>query len=538
MNFKILLVSGKICSGKTTMSNYFREHFKFIQIKSIELLLRHPKAHAIPKERRSLQEFGMRLDKETSSEWILEGLMQFIEENPNVPGFVVDAVRMQEQIDIIRKKFGRRVVHVHLIAPQEELASRYLTREKAKIRELKSYEEASENPVEAAVDSLEEKADIVIDTFRTSIKDVPIPVSARLGLLSNPYERKVDVIIGGQYGSEGKGNICSFLAPEYKVLVRVGGPNAGHKVYKEPDPYTFHQLPSGTLNSPEAKLIIGPGAVINPKMALREIKDLNITKERLFIDAKSMVIEEKDLENEKELVRSIGSTGQGVGEASARKILGRSDSNTRLAGDIEELKPFITDTGELLEKCYREGLPILVEGTQGTGLSIHHGFYPYVTSRDTTVAGCLSEAGISPSRVRKIIMVVRTYPIRVESPSERTSGPLENEINWDMVAMRAGIDASELKEKEITSTTGKKRRVGEFDWQLFRKSCSLNAPTDIALTFVDYISGTNRAARRFDQLSPESIKFIEELENVARAPVSIISTRFAYRNIIDRRNWF
>lgn len=130
------------------------------------------------------------------------------------------------------------------------------------------------------------------------------------------------------------------------------------------------------------------------------------------------------------------------------------------------------------------------------------------------------------------------YPIRVESPTEGTSGPLEMEIDWDIIAARAKIDPGELKSKEITSTTGKKRRVGEFDWKLFRKSCSLNAPTDIALTFVDYICGTNKAARRFDQLSLDTIKFIEEIENVARVPVSIISTRFAYRNIIDRRNWF
>lgn len=520
------------------MSKYFESKFQFIHVNSREMLLNHPKAHTGLLERRNLQEFGQLLDKETNSKWILDGLLEVVKLNPGCSGFVVDAVRIEEQIDVIRKQFGRKVVHVHLIAPENELATRFTARAKEKIAELLNYEEALRDPVEASVDSLKEKADIVIDTFRTSIKDVPIPVCARLGLLSNPYERKVDVIVGGQYGSEGKGNICGYLAPEYKVLVRVGGPNAGHKVYKEPKPYTFHQLPSGSLNSPNAKLIIGPGSVINPKIILQEIADLKISSDRLSIDPKSMIIEEKDLANEGVLIKAIGSTGQGVGEASARKILGRSDPNVRLAKDIEELKPFIADTGELLETFYREGAPILVEGTQGTGLSIHHGFYPYVTSRDTTVAGCLSEAGISPSRVRKVIMVVRTYPIRVESPVEKTSGPLEKEINWSIVAERANIDYAELIGKEITSTTGRKRRVGEFDWQLFRKSCSLNAPTDIALTFVDYISSANQSARRFDQLSQDTIEFIEEIESVARAPVSIISTRFAYRNIIDRRNWF
>lgn len=105
----------------------------------------------------------------------------------------------------------------------------------------------------------------------------------------------------------------------------------------------------------------------------------------------------------------------------------------------------------------------MLEGTQGTGLSLYHGPYPYVTSRDTTVAGCLADAGISPSRVRKVIMVCRTYPIRVESPSGKTSGPMSREIDWKEVSRRSGVPESELREAEVTSTTKRKRRVSEFD---------------------------------------------------------------------------
>ena len=173
---------------------------------------------------------------------------------------------------------------------------------------------------------------------------------------------------------------------------------------------------------------------------------------------------------------------------------------------------------------------MFVEGTQGTGLSIYHGDYPHVTSRDTSVAGCLSEAGIAPSRLRKAIMVVRSYPIRVQNPDEKgyQSGPMGREIGWKDVADRSGISLEELQEHEKTSTTKRKRRVAEFNWWLLRRSSSINGPTDIALSFADYINVKNRDARRFEQLTQDTINFVEEIERVTSAPVSLISTRFDY----------
>jgi adenylosuccinate synthase len=110
-------------------------------------------------------------------------------------------------------------------------------------------------------------------------------------------------------------------------------------------------------------------------------------------------------------------------------------------------------------------------------------------------------------------------------------------LTWKDVADRSGYDARQLEKAEHTSTTNKLRRVGEFEWDLFRRAVSLNGPTDIALSFVDYIDRSNTKARRFDQLTEETIRFIEEVERVACAPVSLISTRFNYRSIIDRRTW-
>lgn len=142
-------------------------------------------------------------------------------------------------------------------------------------------------------------------------------------------------------------------------------------------------------------------------------------------------------------------------------------------------------------------------------------------------------------------MVIRPTPIRVGNPddSSNTSGPIKHETDFKTVAEAAGLDPNEVTDNEKTSTTRRARRVGWFDWQQFRSACALNAPTDIALTFTDYIAEKNSRARRFEQLSSDTIKFIEEIERVAHAPVSLINTRFPrqgtldIRTVIDRRNW-
>jgi adenylosuccinate synthase len=197
----------------------------------------------------------------------------------------------------------------------------------------------------------------------------------------------------------------------------------------------------------------------------------------------------------------------------------------------------LRSTLRILDDAFARGQKVFVEGTQGTGLSLHHRDYPYVTSRDTSGSGCLAEAGIAPTRVRRTVIVVRTYTIRVQSPADGTSGPMGVEIKWNAVSRRSKVSLAELKKTEKTSTTKRDRRVAEFNWSLFRKAVSLNGPTDVALTFADYIDVANRKARRFEQLTAATLQFIEEVECVASAPVSLISTRFDHRSIIDRRGW-
>jgi adenylosuccinate synthase len=346
----------------------------------------------------------------------------------------------------------------------------------------------------------------------------------------------VDVIVGGQYGSEGKGQIAAFIAPEYDYLMRVGGPNAGHTVHEQPVPYTFHQLPSGTRSS-DAKLIIGPGALINLEVLFREIIDCSVHGGRLYIDPQAMIIEISDLRVEAKLRARISSTAQGVGAAAARRISDRwPGSSVRLARDIPALNRFLRPTLDVLSQAYEDGSSILLEGTQGTSLSLLHGPYPHVTSRDTTVCGCLSEAGIPASAVRRVMMVCRTYPIRVCDPTNGTSGPLANEISFEELSKRCGIPLCELKEKEVTSTTKRPRRIAEFDWAQFKRATLLNMPSDVVITFVDYISIANRG-KRYEELDSAAKTFIAAIEQAAKIPVTIVSTAFGPAGIIDRRPW-
>lgn len=178
---------------------------------------------------------------------------------------------------------------------------------------------------------------------------------------------------------------------------------------------------------------------------LREIEECNITPSRLFIDPQAMIIGDEDIEQEGGLVSAIASTGSGSGAAAARRILGRRPGEVKLARDILELEPYVGtgphyrgSTVNQLEIVYRRGSSVLLEGTQGSGLSIFHGQYPFVTSRDTNVAGCLAEAGISPARVRRILMVVRPTPIRVGHPDDNTghSGRINHEVTFDQIAER------------------------------------------------------------------------------------------------------
>ena len=532
----VVVLSGAVATGKTTLARRLEERFGARRIATRELLLSQTKKGERP-DRATLQALGDTLDADTGGAWVADAVSGLARELSEEAMILVDSARIVGQIEALRAAFGRGVIHVHLTPPPAEVDVRYESRRSASsIAEPPSYADVRTNPTEANIDELANHADVVIDTSRSTEDDVFVRATSHLGLTSRETGQRVDVIIGGQYGSEGKGHLAYHIATAYDVLVRVGGPNAGHRViWPDGTAYTHRSLPSGTLAG-QARLLIGAGSVIDVATVLQEIAECQVDVDRLAIDPQAMIISGRDKTAEKRLVERIGSTGQGVGAATARRV--SRGASVKLARDVKELRPYTQRAAtELLEESYARRERILLEGTQGTALSLLHGHYPHVTSRDTSVSGCLAEAGIPPRQVRKVIMVCRTYPIRVMSPQGHTSGPMAQEVTWEEISARSRIPVDELKDAEKGSVSRKQRRVAEFNWSLLRRAATLNDPTDIALTFTDYLSIENRRARRFEQLTPETINFIEEVERVASAPVSLIGTEFHARSIIDRRTW-
>ena len=532
---RIIVLSGPVAAGKSTLAASLAERYGADHLRTQHLLRRlaADQQEPLPAERRALQDYGDHLDTTTGGTWLSDAVAAYVS-GSRPSSVIVDSVRRLDQIEALRRRFTR-VDHIHVYAPVTVLDTRYRARSSS-LTELPTYAEVAENATERAVGQLRGDAEVAIDTDRCDCGDVTIRAAAALRLLPSRSAQLVDVLVGGQYGSEGKGNIAYYLAPEYDLLMRVGGPNAGHKVPTRP-PYTHRLLPSGTLANPTATLLIGPGATLDVALLLQEIADCGVRPGRLFVDPQAMIIEEEDLTREMSLVAGIGSTGKGGGAAAARRIMGRTPrSGVRLAGQVEEFKPYLCPSAQVLSEAYRSNQRIMLEGTQGTALSLYHGPYPHVTSRDTTTAGCLAEAGIAWSRVRDVVMVCRAYPIRVMSPVEGTSGPMKQEISWETVADRSGQPLASLISTERGSVSRNQRRVAEFDWELLREAAEVNGATSIALTFADYLSLANSDARRFDQLDANTILFIEEVERVGAAPVTLVGTRFDQRSIIDRRH--
>jgi adenylosuccinate synthase len=307
----IVVLTGPVASGKSSLAQKLVERFHFEQVKTRELIrTRFPDVDA---SRDSFQQLGEQLDRENDGDWISHDIDKLARERgwPADARIVIDAVRIQEQIKPLRK--WAHVFHVHLTAPYEVLERRYNERiSRHDIREFDSYAQVRENQTEARIETLRDDADISIDSQQCTEEDVLVRVAAAVRLFGRGCNRQVDVVVGGGYGSEGKGQLVAYLAPEYDLLIRVGGPNAGHKVYEEEAPYTFRSLPSGTRNC-KAPILIGAGAYILLDVLLREIAECELTAERLSIDPQATIISESDRKAEARIKRAIGSTAQGLG---------------------------------------------------------------------------------------------------------------------------------------------------------------------------------------------------------------------------------
>ena len=315
----------------------------------------------------------------------------------------------------------------------------------------------------------------------------------------------VTVIVGGQYGSEGKGKVAYFLAQEKnaEIAVRVGGSNSGHTVYDSSDEkYIFRHLPTPSL-LPNVICILPSGSYIDIDVLRSEMQKTGITPDRLLIDPSAMIITDKDRENEHiHLTDNIGSTGSGTGAAVQRRI--NRSKDVSFAKDEALLSPYIQPTVPFMREKLEQGHRIIIEGTQGYELSIlHSDHYPYVTSRDTTAAGFVSETGLSPLDVDEVILTIRAHPIRVGG----NSGPLPDEIDWETVTQESGSPEHII---EYTSVTKKVRRVARFHPDVVKKAIAVNKPSSIVLNHLDYIDAKCRID---DSPTEKTCDFIREIES-------------------------
>jgi adenylosuccinate synthase len=329
------------------------------------------------------------------------------------------------------------------------------------------------------------------------------------------------VVVGGQYGSEGKGKVSAFITIQENIdiCVRCGGPNSGHSFVDESGKtIVLRQLPTGFVN-PRTRLLIPAGALIDPLILKQEIESLGLPPERVGIDRKCFIIEEKDREKEQALGlrERLSSTLCGVGAAQSRRVLRAEDA--RLARDVSREYPwmsrYLTDVSEEVNTALDHEGKVLIEGTQGFGLSLYHAdHYPKTTSRDTTASGFLSEVGLSPLRVTEVVIVFRTFPIRVAG---QQAGPLSEEITWEQIQRESGYPHPI---EERTSVTNKVRRVARFDWDLARKAIAINRPTRIAVNGLDLLNYKNHGMVDLSSFTTEAQRFVEQ-----------ITMPFAYRSL-------
>ncbi|MBT4288973.1 MAG: adenylosuccinate synthase [Deltaproteobacteria bacterium] len=369
------------------------------------------------------------------------------------------------------------------------------------------------------------------------------------------------IVVGSQWGDEGKGKLVDILADQAGTVVRFqGGNNAGHTVMFGDKKFILHLIPSGILQD-NTKCVIGNGLVVDLEALLDEIKGLlNLGIScvgRLFIsDAANIIMPYHRLLDQarEERLKSnkIGTTGRGIGPAYEDKV-GRvgvrfadiennsffkekidhfvNDKNLilqhvlgfkgpflnsdevfeQLLSFYKELEPYVCDTSELIAEEMKSGQHILFEGAQGSFLDIDHGTYPFVTSSNTTAGGACAGSGVGPSKIDKVVAIVKAYTTRVGE------GPFPTELFDDDGKHLAKVG------QEFGATTGRPRRCGWFDACLVKKSVRLNGFTDLAITKMDImdqmktikicVAYTDKSGKKYNSL-PSKQSLLSELQPI------------------------
>ncbi len=335
---------------------------------------------------------------------------------------------------------------------------------------------------------------------------------------------EVTVVVGAQFGDEGKGKIVDVLMQKFDVVVRYqGGNNAGHTVVVNGKQTILHLIPSGILHAGK-KCIIGNGVVIDPKVLLEEMhmlkaQGITVTPDNLLISSQAHVILPYHIMLDKmnDQQQGIGTTARGIGPCYTDKIrrvgirmgefINEKIFSLKLSTTVKHyndilkisgllpidagmlfaeykayaarLKPFVVDSVTAINSAHDAGKNILLEGAQGALLDIDFGTYPYVTSSNASAGGAATGSGIAPYKIQQVIGIVKAYTTRVGS------GPFPTEL--------LGKQAEELREigKEYGATTGRPRRIGWLDIPALKRATMINGFTALAITKLDVLTGTD-----------------------------------------------
>ena len=330
------------------------------------------------------------------------------------------------------------------------------------------------------------------------------------------------IIVGGFFGDEGKGKIVAHIANTDRpaIISRGGvGPNAGHTVTIGAKSYGVRMVPSGFV-FPDAELCIGSGVLVDPRVFLQEVELLGV-KGRTYVDRRCGIIEEEHIQRDRgsdHLSKKIGSTGTGCGPANADRVMRLS----RQAKDVPELEEYITDVPLEINDALMGGESVILEGTQGFGISLYYGTYPFVTSKDTSASQIAADNGVGPTKIDDVIVVFKAFPTRVGE------GPFATEM--------PAKTSHDLGIEEFGTVTHRQRRIGQWDGDMARYSAMVNGCTQAAITGIDRIDGACAGATTYDQLTDTARAFLDKAEEDIGAPVTLISTGPDITHIIDLRD--
>jgi len=295
------------------------------------------------------------------------------------------------------------------------------------------------------------------------------------------------IIVGGFFGDEGKGKIVAHIACNDKpaIISRGGvGPNAGHTVQVGNREYGVRMVPSGFVYK-EAKLCIGSGVLVDPRVLKQEVDMLDV-KGRIFVDKRCGIITEDHIRRDKgsaHLSKKIGSTGSGCGPANSDRVMRISPQ----AKDVPELAEYLLDVPKAIDDELKQGRSVLLEGTQGFGISLYYGTYPFVTSKDTSASQIAADNGVGPTKIDDVIVVFKAYPTRVGE------GPFSTEMTSEK--------SDSMGIQEFGTVTHRKRRIGGWDGDMARYSAMINGCTQAAITGIDHVDKTCFGVTEYGKLT-------------------------------------